>query len=123
MGSNGPIDVIVNTTAHLHRARPDLLARMKRHSRGKAVVHATASLADLDAAVRAIAARGSDRVVFSGGDGTFMAGVTGLARSFGEAELPEVGVLPGGTVATVARNWGSKSAGGGDLADRLAQLI
>ena len=123
MGSNGPIDVIVNTTAHLHRARPDLLTRMQRLSRGKAVVHPTARLEDLDDAVRAIAARGTDRVVFSGGDGTFMAGVTALSRAFGEAPWPEVAFLPGGTVATVARNWGSKSAGGGDLADRLARLI
>jgi diacylglycerol kinase (ATP) len=123
MGSNGPIDVIVNTTARLHRTRPDLLARMERLARGKAVVHPTASLADLDAAVSAIAARGSDRVVFSGGDGTFMAGVTALGRSFGDATWPEVAFLPGGTVATVARNWASKSAGGGDLADRLERLI
>ena len=123
MGSNGPIDVIVNTTAHLHRARPLLLARMQRLARGKAVVHPTSSLVDLDAAVRDIAARGSDRVVFSGGDGTFMAGVTALSRAFGDAPWPEVAFLPGGTVATVARNWGSKSAGGGDLADRLARLI
>jgi diacylglycerol kinase (ATP) len=123
MGSNGPIDVIVNTTARLHRTRPDLLARMERLSNGTAVVHPTTSLADLDAAVRTIAARGTDRVVFSGGDGTFMAGVTSLARAFGEAHLPIVAFLPGGTVATVARNWGAKSAGGGDLADRLARLI
>jgi diacylglycerol kinase family enzyme len=123
MGSNGRIDVIVNTTAHRHRTRPDLLARMARIARGKAVVHPTASLADLDAAVRAIAERGGDRVVFSGGDGTFMAGVTALSRAYGDAPWPEVAFLPGGTVATVARNWGSKSSGGGDLADRLARLI
>ncbi len=124
IGSNGPIDVIVNTTARLHRTRPDLLARMKRLANGKAVVHPTASLADLDAAVAAIAARGSERVVFSGGDGTFMAGVTALSRAFGDAPWPEVAFLPGGTVATVARAWSAKSAvGGGDLADRLARLI
>ena len=123
MVSNGPIDVIVNTTARLHRTRPDLLARMERIARGRAVVHPTASLAELDVAVAVLAARGCDRLVFSGGDGTFMAGVTALSRSFGEREWPEVAFLPGGTVATVARNWASKSAGGGDLADRLARLI
>ena len=123
MGSKERIDVIVNTTARLHRTRPDLLARMERLAKGSAVVHPTASLADLDAAIRTIAARGTDRVVLSGGDGTFMAGVTALARSFDEAHLPAVSFLPAGTVATVARNWGSKSARTGDLADRLARLL
>jgi diacylglycerol kinase (ATP) len=123
MGSNERIDVIVNTTARLHRTRPDLLARMARLAEGVAVVHPTTSLAELDAAVHVIAARGTDRVVLSGGDGTFMAGVTALARSFGEDHLPEVAFLPGGTVATVARNWSSKSSPGGDLADRLEHLL
>ena len=123
IGSNERIDVIVNTTARLHRARPDLLARMERLANGAAVVHPTASLADLDAAIQRIAARGSDHVVLSGGDGTFMAGVTALARAFDEARLPAVSFLPGGTVATVARNWGASSRGSGDLADRLARLI
>lgn len=123
MGSNGRIDVLVNTTARLHRTRPDLLARMARRAKGVAVVHPTTSLAELDAAVRGIAARGTSRVVLSGGDGTFMAGVTALARWFGEDHLPEVAFLPGGTVATVARNWNSKSSPGGDLADRLSHLL
>jgi diacylglycerol kinase family enzyme len=122
IGSNERIDVIVNTTARLHRTRPDLLARMEQRARGVAVVHPTTSLAELDAAVRAIAQRGTSRVVLSGGDGTFMAGVTALARAFGEDHLPEVSFLPAGTVATVARNWGAASARG-DLAERLARLL
>ena len=123
MGSNERIDVIVNTTARMHRTRPDLLARMARLAKGVAVVHPTTSLVELDAAVRVIAARGTSRVVLSGGDGTFMAGVTALARAFGEDHLPEVALLPGGTVATVARNWSSKSSPGGDLADRMEHLL
>lgn len=100
------IDVIVNTTARRYAARPRLLDRVRRACDGVAAVHATAAVADLDAASRAIAARGSDLVLLSGGDGTFMSGVTALARAFGEDRLPRIGLVPGGTVATVARNWG-----------------
>jgi diacylglycerol kinase (ATP) len=106
------IDVIVNTTARLYATRPRLVDRLHRAclATGDATldarVHGTATLAELAAAVADIAARGTDLVVLSGGDGTFMAGVTALARAFGEARMPRLGLLPGGTVATVARNWG-----------------
>jgi len=35
-----------------------------------------------------------------------MAGVSALARAFGDAPLPPIAFAPGGTVGTVARNWG-----------------
>ena len=100
------IDVIVNTTARRNATQPALVGRLRRACEGAAAVHDTGSLAALEATARAIADRGSDLVVLSGGDGTFMAGVTALARAFGEDRLPGVTLLPGGTVATVARNWG-----------------
>ncbi|HSN99271.1 MAG TPA: diacylglycerol kinase family protein, partial [Candidatus Nanopelagicales bacterium] len=53
-----------------------------------------------------IAGRGTDLLVLSGGDGSFMAGVTTLAGALGEAALPKMALIPGGTAATVARNWG-----------------
>jgi diacylglycerol kinase (ATP) len=103
------IDVIVNTTARRYAADPRLVDRLRRVSNeGKyaAAVHETATLEALAATAGALAARGTDLVVLSGGDGTFMAGVTALARAFGEDRLPRLALLPGGTVATVARNWG-----------------
>jgi diacylglycerol kinase (ATP) len=100
------IDVIVNTTARRHLGTPSLLRRMRRLCGGAVVVHPTANLAELDAAVRAVASRGTDLVVFSGGDGTFMAGMTALTRAFGD-DLPMLAFLPGGTVATLSRNWGT----------------
>ncbi|MFT3767693.1 MAG: diacylglycerol kinase family protein [Minicystis sp.] len=113
------IDVIVNATARRFAARPGLLDRIRRLAAGAAAVHPTATLADLDEAARAIAARGSDLVLLTGGDGTFMAGVTALTRAFGEERLPRLGLVPGGTVATVARNWGST----GDPDVVLARLL
>ena len=100
------IDVVVNANARLHATRPGLLDRMRTLCAGDAAVHPTATLDALEATARTLAARGSDLVILSGGDGTYMAGVTALARAFGEDRLPRIGLLPGGTVATVARNWG-----------------
>ena len=100
------IDVIVNTTARRFAASPHLVDRLRRACSGVARVHDTGSLDALATAAGEIAARGSDLVIVSGGDGTFMAGVTALARAFGEDRLPGLALVPGGTVATVARNWG-----------------
>jgi hypothetical protein len=113
------IDVVVNTTAQRHSTRPAILDRMRRLCAGAASIHATSTLAELHEVVRGIAGRGSDLVILSGGDGSFMAGVTALARAFGEDRLPRVGLLPGGTVATVARNWGMR----GDPAALLRRVL
>jgi diacylglycerol kinase (ATP) len=113
------IDVIVNTTARRHLGSPSLLDRMRRLAAGAAVLHPTSSIAELDAAARVIAARGTDLVVLSGGDGSFMAGVTALARALGEERLPLWSFLPGGTAATVARNWGAR----GDPVSLLGRIL
>ena len=112
-------DVVVNATAHLHRRRPALADHMRAVAAGRAEVHVTADLAELDAVATRLAARGTDAVILSGGDGSFMAGATALARAFGDGALPRLGLLPGGTVATVARNWGMR----GDPAELLARLL
>ncbi len=71
-----------------------------------ATVHETNGFLELEAVAKAIAARGTERVILAGGDGSYMAGVTALAQAFGDAPLPPVALAPGGTVGTVARNWG-----------------
>jgi diacylglycerol kinase family enzyme len=48
-----------------------------------------------------------------------MAGITALAAAFGEGALPPVALIPGGTVATVARNWGTR----GDPAEILGRIL
>jgi diacylglycerol kinase family enzyme len=113
------IDIIVNTTARRHVGDPKLVARMQRVCEGTATVHSTSSLGGLDVTTRMIAARGSELVILSGGDGSFMAGVTALARAFGEDHLPALAFLPSGTVATLARNWGTA----GDPVARLRQIL
>jgi diacylglycerol kinase family enzyme len=117
--------VIVNTTANLYRNRPETLDRIRRAAGARARVFATSSFEDLDRACDEIAKEGTDCVAISGGDGTFMAGVTALTRAFGDLDgntgtkLPLLALLPGGTVATVARNWQSMGA----APDLLADLV
>jgi diacylglycerol kinase family enzyme len=99
------VDVIVNRCAH-HlvgdtRTRWSLL----RAARGRATVHETRSLEELGSVARALAERGTDAVILAGGDGSYMAGTTALVAAFG-GSLPRVAFAPGGTVSTVARNWG-----------------
>ncbi|WP_437830097.1 diacylglycerol kinase family protein [Sorangium sp. So ce1153] len=113
------IDVIANTRARRYRARPALIDRMAAACAGGAELHPTSSVTELADVCDRIARRGTDLVAISGGDGSFMAGVTALARAFGERSLPPLALLPGGTVATVARNWGMS----GDPAALLARIV
>lgn len=103
-------DVIANTNARAYRKDAALLAHIRTVSAGKADVHATQHVDELGAICERIAQRGSDLVVLSGGDGSFMAGVTALSRAFGPQSLPRIALLPGGTVATIARNFGLKGS-------------
>ena len=84
----------------------------------RAWIHETRSLDDLAAAVERAAARGTDCVVLAGGDGSYLAGTTALRRAFG-ANLPTIAFAPGGTVCTVARNWGLR----GDEAAYAGRLV
>jgi diacylglycerol kinase (ATP) len=102
-------ELIVNPRAARLRRRPRLAARIRELAAGRARVHVTGSLTDLDVACRGMLERRPEFVVLCGGDGTFMAGVSALARAFGSRPLPALVFAPAGTVATVARNLGQKS--------------
>ncbi len=100
--------MVVNRLAHnLVREAPVLSAirAAVASAPARARIHETRSLADLTAAVGRIEASGTDCVLLAGGDGSYLAGTTALFHAFGSA-LPTIGFLPGGTVCTVARNWG-----------------
>ncbi len=116
--SDARIVTIVNRRAHwlageavTSRALLDVL-RARRP--GVRVVE-THTLTELDAAAQEVARQVPYAIVLAGGDGSYMAGVTALARAFADAgrgaELPPLGLAPGGTVSTVARNWGFKGGG------------
>ncbi len=101
------VHVIMNLTAHRLGGDAALRDVVLVAARRGATVHETRTLADLDETVRAIAASGARAVVLAGGDGTHMAGVTALWHAMGDA-MPDLALAPGGTVCTVARNWGMR---------------
>jgi diacylglycerol kinase family enzyme len=122
----GSVDVIVNRVAHHLEREGPILRALRAGASGGARIHETRSLRDLDAAVAAIRERGTGCVILAGGDGSYLAGVSALARAFsppsttsdaarpsgggagagGSDAIPVVGFAPGGTVCTVAKNWG-----------------
>lgn len=101
--------VIVNRRARHLAQEGAVLTAIRDAARGRATVHETWSLPELDSVARDIATQGARAVVLAGGDGAYMAGVTALERAFGDA-LPSIALAPGGTVSTVARNWGFRGA-------------
>lgn len=103
------VDVIVNRSARRLVADDGPRASLLRAARGRAAVHETRSLSDLDAVARSLAARGTDAVILAGGDGSYMAGTTALFRVFG-AFMPRIGFAPGGNMGTVAKNWGMRGS-------------
>jgi diacylglycerol kinase family enzyme len=127
------IVTIVNRRARRlsNEGSTSLLDVLRTRRPGVRVVE-TRTVADLDAAAEEIARDVPDAVVLAGGDGSYMAGVTALVRAFADAgrdidALPSIGFAPGGTVSTVARNWGFKGdglfSGGGDAAGYAARLL
>lgn len=125
--------VIVNRRAKKLRAHGPIFAAIRRAAErwdGRLAVVETGSLDELRAATDAVAdAAGrrregtSDRdhvVLFAGGDGSYMAGTTALVASCARANVavPPLGLLPGGTVGTVARNWGLLGRGLGASNER-----
>jgi diacylglycerol kinase family enzyme len=110
MGSplNRAVDVIVNRNARRLAERSPLRGAISAAAaRAGARLHETRTLGELDATARAIAARGTDAVVLAGGDGSYMEGLSALARAFGDT-LPAIGLAPGGTVSTIARSLGMR---------------
>lgn len=100
------IAVIVNPHARLVRRSAALAPALRAEAEGLASVHTTESLDELDAVCRDLHAAETELVVIAGGDGSLMAGVTALSRAYGRDALPAVAPIGGGTVATIARNWG-----------------
>jgi diacylglycerol kinase family enzyme len=107
------------------------LLEVLRTRRADVRVVETHSMRDLDAAADELAREVPDAIVLAGGDGSYMAGVTALVRSFTAAgrsddALPPIALAPGGTVSTVARNWGFRGGGlfsGGDEQPRYAARL
>jgi diacylglycerol kinase (ATP) len=116
-----PIDVVVNRNARWLGDGTRLRETIERVShREGARVHVTTDVAELETLANTIAREGTDGVVLAGGDGSTMAGVSALGRAF-RGQLPPVGLAPGGTVGTIARNFGIASGAPRAWAERLVR--
>jgi diacylglycerol kinase family enzyme len=83
------------------------------------MLHETRSLAELQAVAVEISHARPATVVLAGGDGSLTAALTALCHAYGDAALPRLALVPGGTVSTVARNYGFH----GDPAPYTARLL
>lgn len=117
-----PVLVLVNRRARrLARSGP-ILEALRAPVPG-ARVRETSSLAELDAVAAEIAREPPPAVVLAGGDGSYMAGVTAITRALsevGRTDAPALALAPGGTAATVARNWGFRGGGVLEVGERAA---
>lgn len=101
--------VVLNRNARHLQHRGRLLDVFREPHDGVQVIETT-TLEELDRAAADIARDVPDAVVLAGGDGSYTAGVTALARSLGEKALAELPIVlaPGGTAGTVAKEWSSR---------------
>jgi diacylglycerol kinase family enzyme len=99
---------IVNRNAGGFRRDRKLEGRLLSAIGSRGRVYVTDSNADLTAAVADTVRTEAAPVVFCGGDGTYLAGVTALARVAAGA-LPPIALVRAGTVSIVAQNWGAHS--------------
>ena len=110
--------VIVNRRARRLEATAGVhpLLEVLRAARPDVRVIETHSMTELEAAAAELARDVPESIVLAGGDGSYMAGITALVSAFvaagrSEDELPPIALAPGGTVSTVARNWGFDGGG------------
>jgi len=104
------VDVVVNRNAgRLGNGSRVWDAIARASARGGARLHATQSLEDLARVAREMAARGTETVVIAGGDGTTMAVLSAVVRAWPDGvQPPSVALAGGGTVCTIARNFGAR---------------
>ncbi|MFO0614876.1 MAG: diacylglycerol kinase family protein [Polyangiaceae bacterium] len=117
--------VIANARARGLATDPSRLASLDRVTRGRAKLAVTERVSEVGGALDAfLSAEGAlDLLVVAGGDGASMSAASALAPRI-RAGLPPpiVGLLPFGTVGTVARNFGPRVRGLGAPGDSLALL-
>lgn len=108
------IHIVANVTARgLSRDR-ERLSALRQLAQGRATVHETRHVEEVAGVVERVLEGELSLLVLAGGDGTFMSGVTAVDRGVRKSEqgtrrkIPRVGLLPLGTVGTIARNLGER---------------
>lgn len=102
----GGIAVVTNPMSRRNRRDPSLVRQLAWVLGEQGQIAAPGDLAALHAVVERFREREVDVVAVNGGDGTLHQVVTALVRVYGDAPLPRVAPLRGGTMNTVAGGLG-----------------
>lgn len=100
------IGLISNPHSRINRRSPRALDRLRAQLGPDDVVELTADLDDLHRVARAFRDRDIDVLALNGGDGTNHVTLSAFVEVWGDAPLPPVALLCGGTMNTVARGFG-----------------
>lgn len=102
----GRIGVIANPNSRAHRRDPGRLHALAQVLGDRGTAMLTPSIEDVRRTALAFRAARIDVLGISGGDGTIAHTLTAALDAYGDAPLPRIALLGGGTVNTIARGLG-----------------
>jgi diacylglycerol kinase family enzyme len=102
----GDIAVFVNPRSRENKRNPGLARELAAAVGDAGRVLAPGSLEELASMAAGLRAKAPDVIAVHGGDGTLHKVMTALGRAFGDAPLPPLAVLRGGTMNVVASSLG-----------------
>jgi diacylglycerol kinase family enzyme len=105
-GKPGDIAVFVNPRSRENRRHPGLALELASVVGDAGRVFAPGSLDELSSMAAGVKDAGPGVIAVHGGDGTLHKVMTALGRAFGDAPLPPIAVLRGGTMNVVASSLG-----------------
>jgi len=103
------IALVLNPRSRENRLYPERRERLARRLGEHGEVLAPGSLEELDATAAALRARPPSVIAISGGDGTLHRVVTALIHAFGDAPLPPLAFVGGGTMNVVRSSLGLRA--------------
>jgi diacylglycerol kinase (ATP) len=102
----GGIGIVNNPRSRRNRRHPGVARRLRALLRGDGELHDASTPEELARALESFRAAGIDLLGINGGDGTVHYVLTAVARAWGDAPLPRLLLLRGGTMNTVAHGNG-----------------
>lgn len=106
MPSSSTVAIVLNPTAGEQRTDERRLKSLRALAGPRAVIFATEERGLVEAVAEGVKERGVDTVGVIGGDGTIAFVLSALTRAFGEARMPRIALLRGGTMNTTANALG-----------------
>lgn len=116
------VGIVSNTNSRRNRRDPRLASRLASIAGERGIVRATASRDDLTRAVLDFREAGVGVLAINGGDGTNHLTLTEMVARWGDAPLPQIAILRGGTMNTVSNSFGIRGTPERILRWLMAQL-